>query len=143
MTAAVTIDVAGGPAGGAARFRTEVYEYMKRRNREDIKVIGMRRRLSPAWLVGREAVTARKSRRVALNNVGFFTPGGERWTLLANALHFLTEAETAGLDPRRPRWSPSRPWWCAKPLNGPMSLSLRVQQWRNGSPTSSRRSRTA
>ena len=78
MIAAVTIDVAGGPAGGAARFRTEVCEYVKRRDREDVKVIGMRRRLSPAWLVGREAVAARKSRRVALNNVGFFTPGGER-----------------------------------------------------------------
>jgi hypothetical protein len=59
----------------------------------------MRRRLGPAWLIGREATAARKSRRIALNNVGFFTPGGERWTLLANALHFLTEAEAAGLDP--------------------------------------------
>jgi hypothetical protein len=99
MTAAVTIDVAGGPAGGAARFRTEVCEYVKQHAREDVEVIGMRRRLSPAWLVGREALAARKSRRVALNNVGFFTPGGERWTLLANALHFLTAAEAAGLDP--------------------------------------------
>lgn len=99
MTAAVTIDVAGGPAGGAARFRTEVCEYVKRRAREDVKVIGMRRRLSPAWLVGREAAAGRKSRRVALNNVGFFIPGGERRTLLANALHFLTEAEAAELDP--------------------------------------------
>ena len=103
MTCAATIDVAGGPAGGAARFRIEVCEYLSRSGREDIRVIGMRRRLGPAWLVSREAAAARLSRRVALNNVGFFAPGGERWTLLANALHFLTEAEAAALDPARRR----------------------------------------
>src|SRR5260370_23946332 len=59
----------------------------------------MHRRLGAAWLVGREAAATRRSRRVALNNVGFFAPGGERWTLLTNALHFLTEAEAAALDP--------------------------------------------
>ena len=49
----------------------------------------MRRELSsPAW-----------SRRVALNNVSFVTPGGQRWTLLRNPLHFLTEEEQARLDP--------------------------------------------
>ena len=42
----------------------------------------------------------RRSRRIALNNVGFLTPGGERCTLLANALHFLAGAELAALDPR-------------------------------------------
>jgi hypothetical protein len=96
---AVTIDVAGGPAGGAARFRTEVQDYVRRCHREDVRIIGAQRRLSPAWLVGREAAATRRSRRVALNNVGFFAPGGERWTLLANALHFLTKAEAAALDP--------------------------------------------
>src|SRR5260370_33696856 len=59
----------------------------------------MHRRLGAAWLVGREAAATRRSRRVALNNVGFFAPGGERWTLLANSLHFLTRAEAAALDP--------------------------------------------
>jgi glycosyltransferase involved in cell wall biosynthesis len=39
------------------------------------------------------------SRRVALNNVSFVSPGGERWTLLRNALHFLNGAEAASLDP--------------------------------------------
>jgi hypothetical protein len=34
-----------------------------------------------------------------VNNVGFLTPGGERWTLLTNALHFLTAPEMAGLEP--------------------------------------------
>lgn len=99
MTAAVTIDMAGGPVGGAARYRIEVCAYLKRSGRKDVKVIGMHRRLGAAWLVGREAAATRRSRRVALNNVGFFAPGGERWTLLANALHFLTKAEAAALDP--------------------------------------------
>ena len=36
---------------------------------------------------------------MALNNVGFVAPGGQRWTLLRNALHFLTEGEQARLDP--------------------------------------------
>jgi hypothetical protein len=36
---------------------------------------------------------------MALNNVTFVTPGGERWTLLGNALHFVSEAEAAQLDP--------------------------------------------
>jgi hypothetical protein len=99
MTTAITIDVAGGPAGGAARFRTEVCRFVARRDRGDVKVIGLNRRLNPAWLATREAVAARRSRRIALNNVGFLTPGGERRTLLANALHFLTDAEADALEP--------------------------------------------
>jgi hypothetical protein len=47
----------------------------------------------------REVLCRNRSRRVALNNVGFVTPGGERWTLLGNALHFLTDAEISVLDP--------------------------------------------
>lgn len=98
MTATVTIDVAGGPMGGAQRYRRELYRYLERSSRADYKVIGARRRLSAGWLVGREAAAVRRSRRVALNNVGFVTPGGERWTLLANALHFLAEDEAARLE---------------------------------------------
>ena len=55
MTTAVTIDLAGGQLGGAARYRTEVNGYLDRRARDDIKVIGARRQLSPAWLAAREA----------------------------------------------------------------------------------------
>src|SRR5258708_5339665 len=95
-----TIDVAGGAMGGAGRFRVEVYKYLRQSGRDDIKVIGAQRHLGPAWIAAREAAAARGSRRIALNNVGFVTPGGERWTLLANALHFLTAAETATLEPR-------------------------------------------
>jgi Glycosyl transferases group 1 len=99
VTTAVTIDLAGGHVGGAARYRAELTGYLERRGRQDVKVIGGTRSLSPAWLAAREATAARSSRRVAINNVGFLTPGGERWTLLANALHFLATAEMAELEP--------------------------------------------
>jgi Glycosyl transferases group 1 len=99
VTTTVTVDAAGGRTGGAARFRIEVHAYLRRSRRHDIKMIGVRRRLTPAWLAAREAAAVRGSRRIALNNVGFLTPGGERWTLLGNALHFLTEGETAALEP--------------------------------------------
>ena len=97
MTTTVTVDLAGGQIGGAARFRAEFRRYLERSARDDIRVIGARRNLNPGWLAAREAAAARKSRRVALNNVGFLTPGGERWTLLRNSLHFLTRAEMTAL----------------------------------------------
>ncbi len=95
----VTIDLAGGQIGGAARFRAEVRGYLERSARDDIKVIGTGRNLTPGWLATREAAAVRKSRRVALN-VGFLTPGGERWTLLRNSLHFLSGDERNVLDPQ-------------------------------------------
>ena len=100
MTTAVTIDLAGGQIGGAGRYRTELSGYLERRARHDIRVIGAHRHLSPAWLAAREATAVRRSRRIALNNVGFLTPGGARLTLLCNALHFLSGPEMAALDPR-------------------------------------------
>lgn len=99
MATSVTIDIAGGQVGGAARYATEVYGYLDRSAHDDIKLIGSGRRLGPAWLAIREAKAVRRSRRVALNNVGFLTPGGERWTLLANPLHFLYPAEMAAQVP--------------------------------------------
>lgn len=98
MTIAATIDLAGGKVGGAARYRTELCAYLARRDRRDVKLIGASRQLSLAWLAAREATAVRRSRRIALNNVGFLTPGGARWTLLVNALHFLTGPELAALD---------------------------------------------
>jgi len=95
----VTVDLAGGRFGGAGRFRAELSGYLERHARDDIKIIGARRRLDLAWLAAREATAVRRSRRIALNNVGFLTPGGERWTLLTNALHFPAGTETAALDP--------------------------------------------
>ena len=98
MTAAVIVDVAGGPFGGAARFRAEVYRYLARAEREDVKVIGAERRVDPAWLVRREMTRPSTARRVALNNVGFVSPGGERWTLVANSWDFVTDEEAARLS---------------------------------------------
>jgi hypothetical protein len=99
MTAAVVVDVAGGPMGGAARYRAEVYRYLAGAGREDVKVIGADRRVDPGWLVRREAVRSAGVRRVALNNVSFVSPGGERWTLVANPWDFVNDDEEARLPP--------------------------------------------
>jgi glycosyltransferase involved in cell wall biosynthesis len=97
--AAVVVDAAGGPTGGAARFRAELHSYLRRSGREDVHVIGAQRRLGSAWLLRRELIRPASRRRVSLNNVGFLAPGGERWTLLRNALHFLDDEEESRLDP--------------------------------------------
>lgn len=99
VTAAVTVDVAGAQMGGAARFAAELHRYLCRTGRKDVTVIGANRHVDPAWLLRREIVTPIRGRRVALNNVGFVAPGGDRWTLLRNALHFLTDNEASCLDP--------------------------------------------
>jgi glycosyltransferase involved in cell wall biosynthesis len=99
MTAAVTVDAAGALMGGAARFMVELNGYLERTGREDVEIIGSRRRVRLGWLLRRELSSPARSRRVALNNVGFITPGGQRWTLLRNPLHFLTAGEQARLDP--------------------------------------------
>ena len=99
MTAAVTVDAAGAQMGGAARFLLELRGYLERTGREDVEIIGSRRSVRPGWLVRRELGSRARNRRVALNSVGFVAPGGPRWTLLRNALHFLTEGEQAQLDP--------------------------------------------
>jgi glycosyltransferase involved in cell wall biosynthesis len=99
VTAAVTVDTAGALIGGAARFLVELRGYLERTGREDVEIIGARQRVGPRWLVRRELSSRVRSRRVALNNVGFVIPGGQRWTLLRNALHFLTEEEQGRLDP--------------------------------------------
>lgn len=99
MTPGVTVDVAGAQMGGAARYAGELRNYLRRTGREDIRVIGEARRVGPAWLVRREMTSPRALRRIALNNVSFVAPGHEKWTLLRNALHFLTDSENAELAP--------------------------------------------
>jgi glycosyltransferase involved in cell wall biosynthesis len=99
VTAPVTVDVAGAYMGGAARYAAELYDYLRRTRRDDVRVIGSGRRVNPAWLVRREVAVAGAARRIALNNVSFVAPGGERWVLLRNALHFLTDSELSRLDP--------------------------------------------
>jgi len=98
-TGTVTVDVAGALMGGAARYLDELYRYLSRTGREDVQVIGAKRFVRAKWLVQRELVRPARDRRVALNNVSFVGPGSERWTLLGNALHFLTESEDSRLDP--------------------------------------------
>jgi glycosyltransferase involved in cell wall biosynthesis len=95
----VTVDTAGACMGGAARYAAELHGYLTRTARRDVRVIGRTQRLDPAWLLRREMAVPSSARRVALNNVSFVAPGGERWTLLGNALHFLSNSEVARLDP--------------------------------------------
>src|ERR1700730_5633040 len=99
MPPAVIVDAAGGPTRGAARFKVELHRYIARSGREDVQIIGAQRQLDPAWLVRRELAMPTRRRRVALNNVSFVSPGSERWALLRNPLDFLTENESANLDP--------------------------------------------
>ena len=99
VTATVIVDAAGAQMGGAARYLAELRGYLGRTERPDVEVIGSQRRVTPGWLVRRELAGGPRDRRVALNNVGFVARGGQRWTLLRNALHFLTEAEEAVLRP--------------------------------------------
>jgi hypothetical protein len=40
--------------GGAARFRTELYDYLARTKRHGVQVIGGRQRLNSAWWLRRE-----------------------------------------------------------------------------------------
>jgi len=99
LTAAVTVDVAGGQVGGAARFRAELSRYLIRTERKDVRIIGMARQVDPAWLVRREVARPIRGRRISLNNVSFVVSGSERWTLLRNPLDFLTSREESGLEP--------------------------------------------
>jgi hypothetical protein len=99
MTSTVFVDAAGGWIGGAARFRFELERYLKWSKRSDVKVIGIGRNLNSAWLLRRELGRPVKGRLVALNNVSFLAPGGERWTRLGNPLDFLTDEEWANLHP--------------------------------------------
>ncbi len=99
MTTTVIVDAAGGQIGGAARFRAELHRYLAKTGRSDVRVIGAEHRLRPSWLMQRETAFTRRGRRVALNNVSFIGPGGERWTLLRNPLDFLSDEEESRVGP--------------------------------------------
>jgi glycosyltransferase involved in cell wall biosynthesis len=100
MNGMVTVDIAGAQMGGAARYVSELRRYLARTGRRDVQVIGAGRHVSAAWLLRRELCRPNATRRIAVNNVSFVSPGGERWALLRNALHFLTDDEAAALNPR-------------------------------------------
>ena len=99
MAISVFVDAAGGTMGGAGRFRVELYQYLARTGREDVRLIGAFRRIDTAWLIRREITNPFRGRRVALNNLSFLTPGGERWTRLGNPLDFLNDQEWSNLHP--------------------------------------------
>ena len=99
MPPAVVVDAAGGQIGGAARFKVELHRYLAHTGRQDVRIIGAERQVDPAWLLRREAARPTGGRRIALNNVSFVGPGGERWALLRNPLDFLTEDEKVALEP--------------------------------------------
>jgi glycosyltransferase involved in cell wall biosynthesis len=98
----VVVDCAGAQMGGALRFLEELDAYLGRRPSRDVRVIGRGRRVDPSWLLRRERLAPHR-RAVALNNVGFVAARGDRWVLLRNMLHFLSDDETrrlpAGLPP--------------------------------------------
>jgi hypothetical protein len=95
----VTVDVAGAQMGGAARLAGELRDYLARNGRQDVAVIGANHHVSAAWLIRRECRWLGRGRRLSLNNVSFVQPGGTRWVLLHNALHFVTDQEAAHLEP--------------------------------------------
>jgi glycosyltransferase involved in cell wall biosynthesis len=99
VTSTVTVDIAGASMGGAARYAAELEDYLARTGRQDVRVIGKAQRVAPAWLARREVMRPCAARRVAVNNVSFVLPGGPRWAVLRNALHFLTDAEADRLSP--------------------------------------------
>jgi len=99
MTGTVLVDIAGAHMGGAARYAAELRGYLARSGRPGVRVVGTGHSVGPAWLLCREGAGYRAARRVAANNVSFTGPGGERWVLLRNALHFLTGDEAARLHP--------------------------------------------
>ncbi len=103
MSGQVIVDVAGGQVGGAALYRVEFERYLAAENRDDVRVIGVGRYLTADWLVRRELKALSARRKVAFNNAAFLTPGGERWTIVQNALHYLTESEKRELGPSVPR----------------------------------------
>ncbi|MGH3764954.1 MAG: glycosyltransferase [Pseudonocardiaceae bacterium] len=103
MVGQVVVDVAGGQDGGAARYRNEFERYLAVENRDDVRVVGGGRYLTGDWLVRRELKALNAARKVAFNNAAFMTPGGERWTVLQNALHYLTESEKREFGATVPR----------------------------------------
>ena len=134
MTITATVDVAGARMV-SARYGAELYGYLSRSERKDISIIGSQRRVDPAWLIRREIASAARSRRIALNNVSFVAPG-ERWTLLRNALHFLTDGEASHIDPSLRGTIVREATVCAGRQGGPMCSWCHPQLW----PTASRES---
>ncbi|WP_051703846.1 glycosyltransferase [Glycomyces sp. NRRL B-16210] len=82
------LDTAGGEVGGAARWRSELDAYLAAAESRPV-VIGRSQRLTPSWLVRREAKARGAGLVVAANSASFAFGGAQRRVLVRNALHFL------------------------------------------------------
>ena len=91
------MDVAGGPTGGAARFRREAERWVAAQEIALVRLVGAAERVEPRWLIRRELID-RSDRRIATNNMSFLSGRGTRIVLLRNALHFLRPGEAEGLS---------------------------------------------
>ena len=101
--------------GGAARFLDELAPISSAPGAMMWRSLARGGRSGPGWLLRRELIGRARGRRVALNNIGFVTPGGQRWTLLRNALHFLTKGEQERLGPAGGPKPGARRQWCTWP----------------------------
>lgn len=88
----ISIDIAGGSIGGAARWRNELNSYLSE-TRRPIDVIGRNKNVTPTWIIERELLARNAQLAIATNNVSFCVAGKERRVLLRNALHFLYQDE--------------------------------------------------
>lgn len=90
--------------GGAARYLDELDRYLASvEHAQATTVLGRGRSLTVGWLAQREVVARRSELKIALNNAGFWGPGGHRVVLLRNALHFADPDELTALG-----YAPSR-----------------------------------
>jgi glycosyltransferase involved in cell wall biosynthesis len=94
----VLLDTAGGGVGGAARWRSELDDYLAGAATRPT-VIGRSQYLTPTWLVRRESKARGAGVVVAANSASFAFSGTHRRVLLRNALHFLYPHEEHLLRP--------------------------------------------
>lgn len=93
MRTTTVVDIAGSFTGGAGTFRQELLKYIAEQDREDVLVIGDNNYLTSKWLVAREVIASKHKTKIALNNAGFLSPGGERTVLLRNVIHWSSQEE--------------------------------------------------
>lgn len=98
----IVVDQAGSPDGGAGRLRSELVSYVRTNYRSNYEVIGLHTYLTPGWLVERERLAFRASRKIALNNASFFLPDGHKTVLLQNVIHFSSADERNAIGYHKP-----------------------------------------
>ena len=102
--AVIVLDVAGGEEGGMPASAASTTGYLRRSpGAPTCASSDGGSACTPAWLARRELAALGGERKVALNNAAFVGPGGARVTVMQNALHYLTEAESRELAAEIPR----------------------------------------